>query len=52
MAAYQGRCLCGEVSYDVLDKPQMAGICHCKNCQRQAGQRFQRYGASLEPIFN
>ena len=40
MAAYQGRCLCGEVSYDVLDRPQMAGICHCKNCQRQAGSAF------------
>ena len=40
MAAYQGRCLCGEVSYEVLDEPQMAGICHCKNCQRQAGSAF------------
>ena len=52
MAAYQGRCLCGEVSYEVLDEPQMAGICHCKIASDRRGQRFQRYGAWLELTFN
>ncbi|MEK9820329.1 MAG: GFA family protein [Pseudomonadales bacterium] len=40
MTSYQGHCLCGQVSYEISEAPQMAGICHCKNCQRQAGSAF------------
>lgn len=32
-----GRCLCGEVSYEVSGDPITCVTCHCKNCQRQAG---------------
>jgi hypothetical protein len=32
-----GRCLCGAVSYEFSAEPMMTAICHCKNCQRQAG---------------
>lgn len=40
MASYTGQCLCGNVSYRVDGDPFMSGICHCKNCQRQAGSAF------------
>ncbi len=32
-----GKCLCGAVSYEITAEPVMTAICHCKNCQRQAG---------------
>jgi len=32
-----GQCLCGAVSYEITAEPVMTAICHCKNCQRQAG---------------
>lgn len=32
-----GKCLCGDVSYEVSGDPLMCVACHCKNCQRQAG---------------
>lgn len=35
-----GQCLCGEVSYKVEGDLQMTGVCHCKNCQRQAGSAY------------
>lgn len=34
---HTGRCLCGSVSYEITAEPVMTAICHCKNCQRQAG---------------
>ena len=35
-----GHCLCGAISYEFDNAPAMTGICHCKNCQRQAGSAF------------
>jgi len=35
-----GQCLCGAVSYKVEGDLQMTGVCHCKNCQRQAGSSY------------
>lgn len=32
-----GGCLCGAVRYEITAEPVMQAICHCKNCQRQAG---------------
>lgn len=40
MAEHSGRCLCGDVTYTFNVDPLMTGICHCKNCQRQAGSAF------------
>lgn len=37
MAQLDGRCLCGSVSYSSTAEPAMTAICHCKDCQRQAG---------------
>ena len=35
-----GQCLCGEITYQVENAPAVTGVCHCKNCQRQAGSAF------------
>ena len=35
-----GHCLCGEIAYELANTPAMTGVCHCKNCQRQAGSAF------------
>ena len=38
--AITGRCLCGQIAYEFDNEPSMTGICHCLNCQRQAGSAF------------
>ena len=40
MTEYTGQCLCGDIRYTISGSPAMAGVCHCKNCQRQAGSAF------------
>ncbi|MCY1671825.1 GFA family protein [Novosphingobium sp. SL115] len=39
-AAMTGGCLCGAVRYDIAGSPAMQGVCHCRNCQVQAGSAF------------
>lgn len=38
--AITGSCLCGDIRYELANPPAVAGVCHCKNCQRQAGSAF------------
>ena len=38
--AMTGQCLCGAIKYEIANAPAMMGVCHCKNCQRQAGSAF------------
>jgi hypothetical protein len=40
MSKQTGQCLCGAVAYEIEGDFLMNGICHCKNCQRQAGSAF------------
>ncbi|MDG1444671.1 MAG: GFA family protein [Pseudomonadales bacterium] len=40
-----GQCLCGEIKYEIENTPTMTGVCHCKNCQRQAGSAFSTLAA-------
>lgn len=40
MTQHTGQCLCGDVKYQLASDPVMSGVCHCKNCQRQAGSAF------------
>ncbi|MDE0803971.1 MAG: GFA family protein [Acidimicrobiales bacterium] len=35
-----GRCLCGDVSYELSGDPIATVVCHCDHCQRQSGGAF------------
>jgi hypothetical protein len=35
-----GGCLCGQVRYRAEAEPAFVGVCHCRNCQKQAGTTF------------
>lgn len=35
--AREGGCLCGAVRYTAAWPPLATAVCHCKNCQKQAG---------------
>ena len=37
---YTGRCLCGEVRFEVDGAASAAGHCHCFNCQRATGSAY------------
>lgn len=38
-----GRCLCGQVQYEVLDSFSYALNCHCSNCRRATGSAFKPF---------
>lgn len=40
MSELVGGCLCGKIRYASTAAPVMTAICHCKNCQKQAGSAF------------
>ncbi len=40
MAHIEGGCLCGQVRYKGDAEPVFQAVCHCKNCQRQAGSAY------------
>jgi len=40
MTNITGGCLCGNVRYTIEGDTQMSAVCHCKNCQKQAGTAF------------
>src|SRR4051812_27857819 len=35
-----GKCLCGKLTYSADAEPALVCVCHCKDCQRQAGTAF------------
>jgi hypothetical protein len=35
-----GRCLCGQVTYEITGEPIAIAVCHCTHCQRQSGGPF------------
>lgn len=35
-----GRCLCGEVTYELAGDVIATAVCHCDRCQRQSGGAF------------
>jgi hypothetical protein len=37
MTKHTGRCLCGQVSFEVTAEPLFAGYCHCLDCQKSSG---------------
>src|SRR4030095_16347895 len=40
MPQISGGCLCGKVRYETGAAPVRTGVCHCRNCQKQAGSAF------------
>ena len=36
----KGSCTCGEVSYEIIDKPLFTQACHCKNCKKSTGSSY------------
>src|SRR5215212_6961415 len=38
--ARTGRCLCGEVTYELGGDLIATAVCHCEHCQRQSGSAF------------
>jgi hypothetical protein len=40
MSDLVGGCLCGKIRYASKAAPVMTALCHCKNCQKQAGTAF------------
>jgi hypothetical protein len=35
-----GRCLCGQISYEIEGDLIATAVCHCDHCQRQSGAAF------------
>src|SRR2546427_10546537 len=44
-AEWTGGCQCGAVRYQLLTPPEHACICHCRMCQRAAGQPFMAFAS-------
>jgi hypothetical protein len=40
MRQMTGSCLCGQVRYSAEVEPMFTAVCHCRNCQKQAGTAF------------
>jgi hypothetical protein len=40
MKKMTGSCLCGDIRYAAETSPIMTAVCHCNDCQRQAGSAF------------
>ena len=40
MKSVTGGCLCGNVRYECRGDELMVAVCHCRNCQKQAGSAF------------
>lgn len=35
-----GRCLCGQITYEITGDLIATAVCHCDHCQRQGGSAF------------
>lgn len=49
--AHTGQCLCGAIKYEFPNDPAVSGVCHCLNCQRQAGSAFSTLAGVPEAEF-
>ena len=47
-----GGCLCGQVRYSAEAEPAFVGVCHCRNCQKQAGSAFSIVVAITKRAFS
>ena len=42
-SALRGKCLCGEIEYEVADEFVYAQNCHCSQCRRATGSAFKPF---------
>lgn len=47
LKGFSGGCLCGNVRFEALGKPNRVGICHCLDCRKHHGALF--YAAAIFP---
>lgn len=40
MGTLNGRCQCGDISYEVIGDPLLKTACHCLDCQKASGGAF------------
>ena len=40
MEKHTGKCLCGEVTFEVSGEPVLQGNCHCIDCRKNTGAGF------------
>ena len=40
MNKIRGSCLCGKVTFDILDSAEQFYFCHCQQCQKSTGSAF------------
>ena len=40
MEKHTGKCLCGEVTYEVSGEPVLQGNYHCIDCRKNTGAEF------------
>ena len=43
---WTGGCLCGAVRYQLSASPKAVVVCHCTDCQKQAGSAFSVVGVA------
>lgn len=48
MNSLRAECLCGAVEYNVEDRLEYAGYCHCSECRRSSGSAFSAFGGIAE----
>ena len=47
----EGRCHCGQITYEAEVEPDTVSICHCTDCQTLTGTAFRTNVASLPGSF-
>ena len=46
-----GGCICGQVKYQIIDKPLFTQACHCKDCKVLTGSSYVVNSSVLENTF-
>jgi len=41
MMKVNGRCHCGQITYEAVVDPERAGLCHCTDCQTLTGSAYR-----------
>ena len=47
-----GSCLCEAITYQIPESSLMEAVCHCRNCQKQAGSAFSTLAGVNTADFN